>query len=419
MALGLIGTVDLSIVTDRLLGLLKSCYDQSPMWKENGGSVQRFSITMTGAMPESVRSKGGCQLSLYLLHVRESASQKNSSVLGRTLLVPFQPLALELSYLLTVYSNDDYRQEQRAMGLALRCLYENPIVRMTVPLEGTNVPEEFTLQLQSESPDELGRVWQAMSTPLRLSTIFRASVVFIAPEAETTPIAAPVDRVVVSVDPVVVSSTTAQATYFTGSSTAARPRTRTVTLSPAVVGSGDPFLLVGSGLLQAESKRVYLQAPGGPEQEITGWIDPDPAKSSSAAITLRVPPAGAPAAGQYDVYVGSDMAAGDPTTKRSTRTTLMISAKVGPAPNPPILAPSPTGTYTMSGRGFIPATTEVYLGATRLERTLVGPPALGEFAATATTITMHPPATLAAGLYNVRVRVNDVESVPAFWVRRP
>jgi hypothetical protein len=419
MALGLIGTVDLSLVTDRLLSLLRACYDASPMWKENGGSVQKFNIAMSGAMPESVRSKGGCQLSLYLLHVRENPTQKNASVMGRTMLVPFQPLALELSYLLTVYSSDDYRQEQRAMSLALRCLYENPIVRMAVPIAGTTVPEEFTLQLQSESPDELGRVWQAISAPLRLSTIFRASVVFITPEAPTTPVPAPVDRVVVSVDPVLVSVTTSIATWFTGTSTVARPRVRTQTFMPAVAGPGDPFSLVGSGLLGAESSRVYLIDAAGVEQEITGWIDPDPLRSSSRELTLRVPAAGGPPAGSYEICVGSDVAAGDASTRRSARAPLALAAKVGPAANPPVLTPNAAGTFTIAGAGFVPGSTDLFLGTVALSPTGIGPPPAGEFAVAPASISFRPPAGMSAGLYNVRVRANDVESVPAWWVRIP
>ena len=164
MTLGLIGTLDLSVVTDRMLAQLRDCYEAWPLWDLHGGPVPKFDTSISGSMPEAVRADGGCQLSLYLMHVREDATQRNSPVMGRTLTIPFQPLSLNLYYVLTAFGAADYRQEQRAMSIAMRCLYEHPIVSATVPIDGTNVQEEFTVQMQLETPDELGRIWQAFNT---------------------------------------------------------------------------------------------------------------------------------------------------------------------------------------------------------------------------------------------------------------
>jgi hypothetical protein len=390
--------------------------------------VQKFDTTISGAMPEAVRTKGGCQLSLYLMHVREDATQRNSPVLGRTLTIPFQPLSLNLYYLLTAFGAADYRQEQRAMSIAMRCLYEHPIVRATVPIEGTNVQEEFTVQMQVEGPDELGRIWQAFNTAFRLSTVYRASVVFVTPEAVATQPAPPPERVVVAAEPAAppfaeageVVGTLSTARGFAPSSTVASPQERTFDQSPAVVAAGDTFLLLGAGLGQPTTRRVYLLPAGGPEQEVSTWIDADPARSTPSRLSLRVPTGGAaPAAGVHLLRVGSDTAAGDPSTYRSNATPFSIAAKVGPATNPPLLTPV-AGGYTVAGAGFAVGALEVLLGTVALTEIGAGTPASGQFrVVNATTVTFRPPAGLAPGLYGVRIRSNGVESAPAWWVSVP
>ena len=67
------------------------------MWKANGGNVDPFTIDVTGSAPDSIRDKGGCQMSIYLFHVEQDKYQMNSPVLGqRAQTIPFQPLSLGL-----------------------------------------------------------------------------------------------------------------------------------------------------------------------------------------------------------------------------------------------------------------------------------------------------------------------------------
>lgn len=426
MAVGLLGTLDLSVVTDRLLTMLHTYYDNWPRWDLNGGPVPKFNTTFSGAMPESVRGKGGCQLTLYLMHVREDATQRNSPVMGRTLTVPFQPLSLDLYYLLTAFSADDYHQEQRAMSIAMRCLYENPIVTATVPTDSTNnVEEEFVVQMQPESSDELGRVWQAFGTPLRLSCVYRAGVVFVTPKASEAQPASPAKRVVVAPEPATlpfakqgqVVGTRSTVRALAPSSTPASPQVRTYELAPAVVAAGDAFLLLGAGLGGPTSSRVYLLAADGTEQEVTAWADP--AASAASRLALKVPSGAAPPAGVYQLRVGSDTAAGDPLTYRSNATAFSVAAKVGPATNPPLLTPS-AGVYTVAGAGFIAGATDVLLGTAALGATSSGTLGPGEFQVDGpTSIRFRPAAGVPAGVYGVRVRTAGVESAPAWWVTLP
>src|SRR5579859_6971591 len=104
MALSPLGVLDVSIVTDRLIQMLTSCRDHSPLWKANGGDADLFPIAISGSAPETVRDKGGCQLSLYLFHAEQDKYQMNAPVLDkRAQTIAFQPLSLNLYYLLTAF----------------------------------------------------------------------------------------------------------------------------------------------------------------------------------------------------------------------------------------------------------------------------------------------------------------------------
>ena len=390
--------------------------------------MPKFDIKINGSMPESVRADGGCQLNLYLLQVKENGHLKNAPVRVQTtpvietraMTIPYQPLALDLYYLLTAFAGKDYRQEQRAMSIAVRCLYERPILRVTVPFNGSSLGEEFTLQMEIESADELGRVWQAFSAPFRLSAVYRVSVVFMTPEAPDTEPAPPPEHVVVFPDPVVapfgdapqVLGTSATVEGFAPTSTVATPLLRRYELSPAVVMRGDSFLLHGEGLGGTGSDHVYLLPASGPEQDITAWLDPDPAKATISRLELAVPGgAGSPAAGVYQVRVGNG-------TVRSNSTPLSVAARVGPATNPPLLAPA-GGVYTIGGSGFVAATTELSLGAVPLTR-VTSAPSAGEFRVVSqSSITFAAPTGLDAGQHEVRVRVNDIETPAQWWVDLP
>jgi hypothetical protein len=432
VALAQLGTLDLSMVTDALLTQLHDSYTDWPLWDTNGGPITKFSVDINGSMPESVRDDGGCQLTLYLLHITENKHLKNTPVRvsttplrTRALTIPLQPLALDLYYLLTAFAGKQYRQEQRAMSIAVRSLFEHPILRIAVPIAGTLVPEELTLQMQVESADELGRVWQSFSTPFRLSAVYRVSVAFVTPQAPDSAPAPPPERIVIAAEPAPAAAgpqvlgTVIAVEGFAPSSTVVKPLLRRYELSPAVVPRGGAFLLLGRELAGPASKRVYLLSEDGTEEDVTSWLDPDPDEARSSRLALVVPSgAGGPVAGVYRVCVGSDVASGDATTARSNATGLSVAARVGPATNPPLLAPA-AGVYTLSGMGFVAAGAEVSLGTTPLAR-VPGAPGSGEFrVVNQSTITFAAPAGLAAGIHEVQVRVNGVQSPPEWWVSVP
>jgi len=448
MPLNLLGVLDLSIVTDRLIQLLNSCVQNWPLWApaqgEVTGEVNQFAINVTGAAPDTVRDLGGCQLSVYLFHVTQDPYQRNSPVVGpRAQTIPTQPLSLNLYYLLSAYAGGDYHQEQQAMSIALRCFHQNPIVQASVPIPVQPQPaplqpqtEEFTLTMEVETLDTLSRLWQSITSSMRLAAIYKVSVVFLTPPVPPTPLAQEVEQMGIglSANPTTfpfeangqLFGTFRRVTYTSPLSSAAVPKTVTYDSSVATVASGQTLTLLGAGLSDGSgnpnptAKRVYLVTPAGAEQEVTGWIVPDPNPTPPPATTvldsrlsllLPSPPATIPDPGLYQLRVGADTGAGDPVTYRSNSVPLGIAAGVTGlplAPNPPILT-----AFTVSGIGFLSGKTDVLLGAVPLHE---GPLLAGNFQIVGgTTINFQPPSNLPHGLYAVRVRVNQVESDPSWW----
>lgn len=170
------GLIDLSVVTDWIKDQLKD-------FKEATDST--LQVTVTGLAPDAVRDRSECDLSVYLFHVSPDRAHRNTYPGNAPRSGPpkrfpaqsilFQPLALTLYYLVTAHAKTSYVDEQRAMGLALKWFHEHPIARFLV--NGQEL--ELTFTLEPQSLDEIGRLWQATSTPLRLSAVYRSSVVFL------------------------------------------------------------------------------------------------------------------------------------------------------------------------------------------------------------------------------------------------
>jgi hypothetical protein len=434
-----LGLLDLSTVTDHLIALLNACVDGSRIWGVDGGGNPNgppFNINVSGNPPDVLKAGEGCQLGLYLFHVSADKFQRNAPVLpprippgggdprpdGRVPRLPFQPLSLELYYLLSAYSANDYVQEQQAMSVALKCFHERPIVRLTDAADGRE--EEFCLTMEAETTDDLGRLWQATTAPVRLSTVYRVSVVFIEPAEPAPPRPNPTAySVSVQPTPLPFSPDTPQVVgtvarvRFAGPP-GTDPERWHYDLSPAVAAPGERLTVWGVRLgIPGISDRVFLLPPGGgAEQDVSAWIvapaaPADPPVSTEARFVLQVPVGGAaPAPGVYQLRVGNGAAL------RSNATPFSIAARVDPAGGP-VLAGGPT--FTVNGSGFVAGQTEVLLETVPLAP-VAGVPGAGEFrVADPSTLLFRPPAGLPAGRYALRVRVNGVESTPAKWVVVP
>jgi hypothetical protein len=424
-------TLDLSAVTDSLIGLVKSQWAAAPMWAEVGGNPAgpTFTPNFTGLAPDAARQEPGTQLSMYLYHVESDNAQETLFWQDQILHSPagaptrFVPLALDLFYLLFAYSDTSYTQEQEAMSVALRVFHANPIVRSD---PGAAEPWELTLTMEHRSYDELSRLWQATTAPLRMSLVFRAAVVFIDPDAVPQP-AAKTKSFTVTADPVslplppaggdgypVLFGTFRDGSYANPDGTLVPLR-----LSPATVAPGQTAWLTGAGLSSAlVSEHMYLlQADGSGEVDVTSWVAA--ANSSAEKLVFTVPtatgtpPAGAPAAGVYQLRAGSG-ALGAAGATRSGSVPVSIAASVNAVGGPVLPGPAP---YTVHGAGFVPGATEVLAGAVVLTAT-AATPAPGEVSIDPSGISFSfsPPAGPAGMLVPIQVRVNGIESDPALWV---
>jgi Pvc16 N-terminal domain len=175
--------LDVSAVTDGLLGLVKSAWPTAPIWTELGAGPT-FTPAFTGLAPDAIREESGPQLSLFLYHVEpnnehEALFYRPQMQRGSGPPVEYLPLALNLYYLLSAHAEKSYTQEQQAMSIALRVFHANAIVRSDA---SANPLWELTLTMEHRSYDELSRLWQATTAPLRLSVVYRAAVLFITPE---------------------------------------------------------------------------------------------------------------------------------------------------------------------------------------------------------------------------------------------
>jgi len=437
MASAPIGVPDLSIVTNTLLNMLGN-------FLHAAGAT---SVNLTAAMPEAMRHDSGCQMTFSLFHVSEDKFQRNSPLLNkRAQGLPFQPMSLDLYYLLTAFCNKDYQQEQQAMSLALQFFYRTPILRIPVTIPGIVPPvnEEFTLTMEIENSDELARLWQAITVPFRLSAVYRIAVVLLTPPA-TPFLALPVRTAQLSANPTLfpyslsgeVIATVRTHSFATPPSTPAVPEIVNVDYSPAIVAPQQRFFLYGANLNQAgpppasaTSFRVYLIMPDGTEIEVTNpWkvTETNPAKpnfQTNSRITLDLPatvgapPLNAPPPGVYQLRVGSNNPP-DAVTNRTNSTAFSVAARVDVSvvpPNAPILV-AVAGDYTLHGEGFIAGHSAILLDTIALTENLGGPPLDGQFTVNSgQQITFRAPAGLALGRYTVRVRVNEVESPPSWWI---
>jgi hypothetical protein len=430
-------TLDLSAVTDSLIGLVKSQWTTAPIWTELGRSppAPSFTPNFTGLAPDAVaKQAAGPQLSMYLYHVEPDNARETLFWQPQMLGVPggeptrFLPLALDLFYLLFAYSETSYTEEQEAMSVALRIFHANPIVRSD---PGAATPWELSLTMEHRSYDELSRLWQATTAPLRVSQVFRVAVVFIDPDTMPPP-AQETSSFSVTASPVplpfpspgtgdypVVSGTFRDGSYV-GPAGVAVPFSQ----SPATVAAGQTFWLWGSDLgVSGVSDHVYLLPPsGGAEVDVTGWTvaaDSSPAKFVLTLPGAAIPaPPGAPEPGIYQLRVGSG-APGAADATRSGSTPLSVAARVNSPEGDPSTGPVLIGTppFTVTGTGFVPDATEVLIGTVVLTQTSA-PPGPGEVSlgSSGSSFSFSPPTGLTGTVLPVRVRVNGVEADPAVWV---
>jgi hypothetical protein len=340
--------------------------------------------------PETSRTDGsGCHLTIYMLHIGRDPYWRNTPVAGgKPQLNKSQPLSLNLSYLLTAFCERDFVLEQRAMSIALQAIQANPIMNQntapTDPMWSVLPGGEFVISIEADTIEEMSRLWQAFTVPIRLSALIKVSVVFIEPAAAPVvpfPTPSVANLSVGPGNPIAVTPSLASgfAEVFSPPPPDATPAQITTALTPLVGVAGATLSIGGSGLGQTGEK-LFCAAPGGPEWEVTNWIiaaTPDefllrlPAAYAALGSAAPWPSTVTPLPGTYYLTVANGAV-------RSNTIALAIGPAVSGLKNPPLLT-STSGFYTIDGGGFVPAETTLSAGALVLTRGTVTPPGAGGF----------------------------------------
>jgi len=196
----------IAAVTATIRDLLQNSLSSNPGTTPFGGSVNVSAIA-----PDRIRIENDnlVQLNLFLYHVTPNPGWRNAALpshdaLGQRLTNP--PLALDLHYLLSAYSQQDF-QAEILLGYAMHILHETPVlpreaIRATlVPPDGVapGSPAEVALidsdladqvelikvTPQSLTSEEIYRLWGAFQTSYRPSVAYHVSVVLIEGERGT------------------------------------------------------------------------------------------------------------------------------------------------------------------------------------------------------------------------------------------
>jgi hypothetical protein len=427
---------DLSIVTDALRNILTAALSSSPVF---GGAPPPFSVAVSSESPDSLTSGADCDLNLYLFHLTESRHLRNQfwtqqSITGQPPGPPQQPIAFEpfcvdLYFLLSAQSDSSYQQEQQVMSVAVRAFHEQPIVRLATPTPTGVTPSEITLTMESPTPEDLSRLWQALGAPLRVAAQYRASVAMLEPETGATAqpkpttwslLAAPTDGdhslpfLYGTVRRVFFQAPAGQRSYDQTPASAAP--------APAAV-AGQEFVLRGSGILSNDQVFLVTVQPDGTEveQDVTSWkvalVHPYPAPPADGVpIGLRppdTPPGASPPPGRYMLRLGRPAQPG----WRSNSVPVSIAPWLDPSAGP-LLTAGGGGLYTCTSANVPAAGVDLRLGSALLVRRNAAPNP-GEWRLSGSTITFKAPPGLPSGQYAVHLRAADVEADPALWAVVP
>jgi hypothetical protein len=154
---------------------------------DRGLSADVPGTRVTTRPPDKARDgQSGNQVNLFLYRTAPNAAWRNADWPGSD---GQPPLALNLSYLLSAYGQNDDDPDpysHRLLGEAMRILHDHAVldpaaVREALP--GNDLHEQaerVRVALQPLSLDELSKLWTTFQTPYRISVAYEVSVVLIA-----------------------------------------------------------------------------------------------------------------------------------------------------------------------------------------------------------------------------------------------
>jgi hypothetical protein len=428
---------DLSIVTDALRDILSGALAASPLF---GGNPPPFSVGVSSQHPSDAAATSGadCDVNLYLFHISEDRNLRNQfwthkSISGQPAgptrqPVAFEPLCLDLYFLLTAHSQTSYSHEQQVMSIGVRAFHENAIVRLATPTPGGVSPSEITLTLEDPNFDELSRLWQALGVPLRMTAQYKVTVALLTPETGAVNQPNPTEWALLPAPVAMFDGEqpmlfgTIRRVRFLGPTVPGMYDLTPASGAPAPAGvAGQEITLRGLGV--ADADKVFLitiHADGSEsEQDISSWKQPltnayPSVPQGGVPLRLRPDPATCPDPGRYMLRVGRP---GAPAW-RSNPVPVSIAPWIDPSGGP-LLTPSGAGVYSCPAANVPASGAQLRLGTVPLSRRGSGTPTPGQWVRSGNNVRFRPPANLPSGNYAVRLRVNDIEADPALWAVIP
>jgi hypothetical protein len=436
---------DLSTITQLLIDKLNNAVMASPQYIN-----QHFPYEVNGLMPAVTRTDGTSVLSLYLLHVGRDPYWRNTPVQGSLAQTnQRQPLSLNLSYLLTSYSERNWALEQLLMSIAFEYFHANPVYHSSTV--------EFTVTVEADTIEEMSRLWQAITVPIRLSALFRVAVVFLAPALPPSPDARPPVEVNLSVAPDLnmpapnplpepqLYELAAQIEYRVPpppKPDPANPGVIPPRIPPAIINTapvvmgGQTLRVRGSGLNQSNAAIVYISS-GASEWPLNFTRLYGTSASGTAGdadeLVLKIPTAystlpgagtaiaSTPLPGVFHLTVG---AAATPGFRSNPLTIIFAPAVANIGPGDPVITPDATGVYNLTARGLVAGQTAIFLETTSLGIGGAVAPGVAtiDYATGAIEFMLPAPVPWPSKTY-VRIRIvvtsgtDKIEAPPGWWLQ--
>ncbi|MFP2933438.1 DUF4255 domain-containing protein [Pyxidicoccus sp. 3LG] len=174
----------IAAITSALRNLLLKGLQSAPWGFENEVGVTFNSPEF--ARPQQMDSID--QINLYLYQAVPNAAWRNEVLPGQVKRGEqgFPPLALDLYYLLSVYTpNDDGLEAHRLLGRALNVLHDHSVLspaELQAAIPHSDVHEQVErIRLTPHTPtvEEMSKLWSMFQKPYRMSMVWQASVVLI------------------------------------------------------------------------------------------------------------------------------------------------------------------------------------------------------------------------------------------------
>lgn len=431
--------LDISLITQALINLLKTNIESSPAWPSS------LTLGVSPLPPDLL--KGDNALGVYLYHIHEDPGSKNPSDWGSSRPpVRYQPMALNLHYQITAHSEVGEKfntlREQLIMGLAMKTLHDYPKLDDTTdiggnkifPLDLQNENNRFHLTLQPIPPNEAVSYWTAGSQPLRLATYYEVTVAMLEPEELKSRTGRVLTYGVYSFvqgAPRLLTSRNIVTFQLPGETAL-----REVTLRPAEVTYDKKAVFQGNNLTAKETRLLLKNPKWSKSLEVdTAWsVDAKPEEVSVTVKKILIQAAPLPALnilpGIYSsqVKVIDERVTSDGVMRRFEKLSNFTPFTITPWVKT-LGIPNAAGVLDVEGAIFqdpelVPENVEVYIAETRLTPPV--PPIVpgvlnpGEFVVkNSTTLQICLPPGLAPGArLPFRLVINNAESEPQ-WIVVP